>query len=311
MDNIVLVDGDLLPYRIGFACQTTTYSIIDPNGKVVESGLKGKRTAEKYMEADHPDCTLEQVINVQELSHALHTVKVVLQDILKSTGCDCYRVYLTGKNNFRDEVATLRKYKGNRDGTSKPVLHGEIRQYLIDHHGAMICNGIEADDAVSIVQMTYRAKGARSVIATYDKDLNGTPGLHYDFRSNVRKLYDVSEDEAIRYFYKQVLMGDLSTDNIQGIPGIGETKADKILEGVPATDVDLYKACLAAYKKYYDKKPKEYYHWNDALEENPIEVTPENMLLENARLVYMMREPVTNPIKLWEAPDVPEEGRGS
>jgi hypothetical protein len=303
MNNLALIDGDLFPYMVGFACQKSTYSIIGPRGGVKRKGLSPKGEAIKKLE-DYPNCTLQEDIKVQKASAATNTVDVMIRDILKGSKCTAYKVYLTGEGNYRENIATLRKYKGNRDGIAKPVLYDDIKHHLLENHGAQICDGIEADDAVSIVQMKYRAKGARSVIATIDKDLNGTPGLHYNFFPNYKgeRLFDVSEEEALYFFYKQVLTGDLATDNIQGLPGVGDKKAEKILDGVPLIEKDLYAAVLEAYNKYYDKQPSEYYHWNDALEENPLVCTGEIMLIENARLVYMMREPAQKPINLWYPP---------
>ena len=250
MDNLCVIDGDLIPYAAGFACQTTTYSIVADDGTVVEEGLKGKATSLKYQLAEHPECTTQENIEVEELGKCLATVKGLIRSIIEGSECTEYKVYLTGATNYRDDVATLRKYKGNRDGSSKPVHWKAIRDYLTKSHGAITCEGIEADDAVSIVSTNYRKKGARCVIATFDKDLNGTPGLHYNFQTGKHFLYDVTEEEALYFFYKQVLTGDLATDNIQGIPRVGDKKAEKILAGVPINDKDLCEAVRGAYKAY-------------------------------------------------------------
>jgi 5'-3' exonuclease len=49
----------------------------------------------------------------------------------------------------------------------------------------------------------------------------------------------------MRTFYKQVLTGD-RVDNIPGLKGIGDKKAEKIL-GEAKTEQDLFTAVLAAY----------------------------------------------------------------
>ena len=59
-------------------------------------------------------------------------------------------------------------------------------------------------------------------------------------------MYYVKEEEAIKNFYKQLLTGD-RTDNIPGIKGIGDKKADKILDGLEEEE-DLYRAVLEVYK---------------------------------------------------------------
>ena len=39
----------------------------------------------------------------------------------------------------------------------------------------------------------------------------------------------MKEEDTLRWFYKQVLMGD-RVDNIPGLKGVGDKKADKILQ---------------------------------------------------------------------------------
>jgi len=108
------------------------------------------------------------------------------------------------------------------------------------------------------------------IICSIDKDLKGTPGWHYEWphHGNNGKLYWVSQEEADKWFYIQLLMGDKATDNIEGIKGIGEKKARKILKGLTTVE-DMYRACLKAYEdhgmNYFD-------------------------LLETANLIYIQRE---------------------
>ena len=116
---------------------------------------------------------------------------------------------------------------------------------------------------------------AKTVIATIDKDLDNTPGWHYNW--NKGEMYWVSEGEATKKFYTQLLTGD-KVDNIQGIPGIGPKKAEKVLEGCE-TEEDYYYSVLEAYHNYYD---------NQECDGNTIE--PAQCLSENAQLLWMIRE---------------------
>ena len=70
-------------------------------------------------------------------------------------------------------------------------------------------------------------------------------GLHYNWTKNTEP-YMVSEEEAIKFFYTQLLMGD-RVDNIPGIRGIGNKKADKILDGI-TEEQELLKTTLSEYK---------------------------------------------------------------
>ncbi|MGH7746922.1 MAG: hypothetical protein ACREQ5_19535, partial [Candidatus Dormibacteria bacterium] len=83
-----------------------------------------------------------------------------------------------------------------------------------------------------------------------DKDLDQIPGKHYNFMKEVS--YEVSKEEAQRFFYFQLLCGD-SIDNVPGCKGIGPKKADKALEGIE-TEEDFQQECLKAYEVAYGKK---------------------------------------------------------
>lgn len=122
--------------------------------------------------------------------------------------------YLSGKGNFRYETATIQPYKGNRTGLEKPTHYDTIRQFFIDVYDAKLSIGMEADDAIGLAH-----DPEEDIIVSTDKDLDCIPGLHYNW--DRQSCYWVTELEANRHFFKQVLIGD-STDNIMGLFGVGK-----------------------------------------------------------------------------------------
>ena len=194
------------------------------------------------------------------IENCLHSVKLMIQNILSKTGATEYTVYLTGKNNYRDSIAVTKPYKGNRDSSHKPTYFNEITEYLIAVHGAVVINGMEADDAMGIAQTED------TCIASIDKDMNMIAGWHYNWKRD--ELYYVDEEEADLFFYKQLLMGD-STDNIVGIPGLGPKTAEKIIAEADNME-DLYWTILEKYAEHYER---------------PFEV-----MMEMAHLLWIQRE---------------------
>jgi len=129
----------------------------------------------------------------------------------------------------------------------------------------------------------------KTVIATVDKDLNNTPGWHFNW--NKGELYWVSEEEATYNFYRQLLTGD-RTDNIQGIPGIGPKKAEKILAECDS-ELSMYLAVWEAYGEYMNTQ-------GDYPEQDEVDA----VLLENAYLLWMVRElDSDNKPVMWEPPE--------
>jgi len=170
---------------------------------------------------------------------ALARMDIWIRDILKAVNAENYRVYLTAddKSNFRFEVDST--YKANRK-SAKPIYYGELREYLIRIYPTTVVSGMEADDAMATAQT------ANTVICSIDKDLDQVPGAHYDFVKDVK--YDVTPEQANRFFWFQLLMGD-KVDNITGIPGCGPKTAQRILDGV---DTEGYpQVVYEAYEAYY------------------------------------------------------------
>lgn len=191
----LLIDGDPIVYRIGFACQK----------KDKETGL----------------------VTADPESYTLHSCKVFLTQLINKTEADIYKIYLTGKGNFRYKVRE--DYKANRKGADKPVHYQLVRDYLVKKFKAQVVDGMEADDALALGQQSDTA------IASIDKDLLMVEGRHYNYGKCTWQ--DVTAKQGEYFFYKQMLTGD-RVDNITGIRGLGEKKASKLLDTTPRKDWD-------------------------------------------------------------------------
>ena len=151
------------------------------------------------------------------------------------------KVFIQGGGNYRNLVATIQQYKGNRDPSKRPIYFDEIRTYLMEYHGARLVNRMETDDAVGIC-ITRDPDNTCAV--HIDKDIDGVPGNHFHFGKNL--FYQVSKEDADFFYWTQVLTGD-SSDNIRGIPKVGAKTAEKILEGIDGW-ADMGAAVMKAYE---------------------------------------------------------------
>jgi len=231
--------GDVIVYRIGFATQSK-----DEDGEVV----------------------------AEPLPYALHSTKVFINNMIKKTEADSYRLFLTGKDNFRMKVDP--EYKANRKGTAKPVHYDEIRKYMANHLKAEVIDGMEADDALALNQTED------TVIASIDKDLLMVAGRHYNFVKDEYKT--VTPEEGIRWFYTQLLMGD-KVDNIIGIRGIGIKKAEKILDASDDWD--------ATVEDYYKEEFEE-----AELVDGKWQPSWYQRMVQNQELLWMIQKDVKSPI---------------
>lgn len=153
-----------------------------------------------------------------------------------------YIGFLQGRGNFRNEIATQAEYKGNRKSKPKPFWFYNIRQHLIDSYEFHLINGMETDDALTILH--NRLKSNNPIICSIDKDLLQSPGKHYNF--NTQEITVATEDMALYLLATQIITGD-STDNIKGLHRVGPKKAATILKD---TNTPLDDA-LMAYRNYY------------------------------------------------------------
>ena len=292
----VLVDGDPIVYRIGYASQSRviTNVIEYADGVVEQKRFASKTERNEYLRMHEGS----QVVDEQEevfpepIENALGGAKRLLGEIADETGSDALHVILSesfGKGNFRHAIARQAVYKGNRK-QPRPAHYQNIRDYLVNYHGAQVVETREADDELSIRARRYRDIDIPYVIASIDKDLDQIPGQHYDFAKKV--AYTVSDEDARRVFWTQALAGD-ATDNIPGAWKIGTDTAEKIIrelvdQGV--TDRTIFTAIVEQYKKSAKKKGAKY-QAEDAL----------NVAIETAQLVYLQQK----PCELWSPPGVP------
>lgn len=195
-----------------------------------------------------------------------------MTDLCNDLDTSEYIGFLQGKNNFRNEVATQAEYKGNRKSKPKPFWYQNIRQHLITSYEFNVINGMETDDALTILH--NRLSDKQPVICTIDKDLLQSPGKHYNFTS--QEISIVTEDMALYLLATQIITGD-STDNIKGLHRVGPKKAEIILKDSHYPLEDSFKA----YRNYYLEK----------------EGTTEGTFLEAVKhfaetfeLVYLLRE---------------------
>jgi DNA polymerase-1 len=163
---------------------------------------------------------------------AVSRMKDLFEGIQSKVGATSYRAFLTGPSNFRKTINP--QYKANRTAP-KPKHLIALQKYALDKLGAEWApDTLEADDAMSIHQDKV---GGTTTICSLDKDMLQVPGKHFQWAigtlswSRPDNFVEQTELEGLRLFYEQCIKGD-SSDNVKGIPGLGEVKARKALAGL-------------------------------------------------------------------------------
>lgn len=279
------IDGDILIFRCGFAAERNVWYLSVHDDEPEQYNYK-KDAIERLNELlpnrrsrDPKEWRLWSERYLEPLNHALHNLRTTVDKILDDLALTEYdaEICLSGEGNYRNEVAKSRPYKGNRDKAHRPTYEGEIRDYIKSTWQTTVSEGEEADDVMGIGQCSTGPLD--SVIVTLDKDLNMIPGLKYNWVS--KDKYLISEEEAMYYFYKQLLTGD-STDNIPGLPKVGQKKAEAALWGKSLDD--MWEVVIDMYRAKGGEKWQEY-------------------LKEQGQLLWIRREPG----QMWEPPTLEEE----
>ena len=163
-----------------------------------------------------------------DLKDARQAFQFQLDKITDTLGVKDYVCCLSDHgNNFRKVVDP--SYKSNRKGTRKPVGYVALCDWVETTFKTFRKDRMEADDCLGLIA-TKPGNEGKVIIVSDDKDLKTIPGKLY--RPMADEMLTISEADADKYFFSQVLTGD-ATDGYKGIPGIGPKKAEAILGARP------------------------------------------------------------------------------
>ena len=207
---LILVDGSSYLYRAYHALPPLTNSKGKPTGAV-----KGVINMMRRLQKDYPQSTVVVVFDAK------------------------------GKT-FRDEIYS--EYKAHR-----PPMPDDLREQIAPIHEIiqamglpmLIVDGVEADDVIGTLAVQATAAEQPVIISTGDKDIAQLVNEHITLintmnnttmdRAGVIEKFGISPELIIDYL---ALLGDKS-DNIPGVPGVGEKTALGLLQGIGGLD-DIY-----------------------------------------------------------------------
>lgn len=228
MTNLLLIDADGLAYKAA-------------TGKNIDGWERNEEEVE------------------QAIEYEFHSILNALEDKYKITATH-YVMFLSGKNNFRKTLYP--GYKANRKNKPVPLMLSHAREYIISSHKGFVCHGVEADDTIVathndfLVSPFFEPNTDLAIIVSQDKDFQGTPCVLFDCYLTRMEMRVIQPEDAQRFFYKQMLMGD-STDGITGIPKCGEKTAEKILNGKEG--FGLIRAVYSEYIRVYKRRARREY----------------------------------------------------
>lgn len=170
-ERTALLDADMLPYIVGFCTPLDVYFRATQKAKVL--------------------VTPGAIFDTEEFKNAANHLNWLVNHWVELAGADSAKLFMTDSAaNFRLDIAFTREYKGTR-AEEKPPFFYELRAYLVSQHNAIMSEGNEADDMLSIEHLKeckknrlkpgtsqHKIFAARTVVVSKDKDLAITPGWY-------------------------------------------------------------------------------------------------------------------------------------
>lgn len=161
---------------------------------------------------------------VCDLEAALRGFEGRLTNILTAANTDDYVLCYTYGRSFRKDI--VESYKSHRP--KPPEFIGTVKRAVVDRFGGLMFPGLEGDDLVGIHHNPFpMIPSETTVVYSEDKDLKQLSGLYLSLTNGIQFR---TPDEALRFFYMQVLIGD-ATDGYPGCPGIGPKIAHRLFNG--------------------------------------------------------------------------------
>lgn len=241
----LLIDGDVVRYRCGFAAQKTHY-YVNQDMEVADGQIMSV-TVNEFDNAKDCNAWMEGKVGltrhaspvVEPVENALHSVKLMMQamqekwpdaEVLNYFSCS------TSENWRTTEI--FPQYKANRPAR-RPEHDAAIREYMCKKYPTVLSNHLEADDMIAMQAETCRNDLEDYVVCSIDKDLKQIGGSFYDFTKD--ELTHTTKAEAGMLLQLQTITGD-NVDNIPGLKGWGKAKAEKWMEMKAHSAWDAYKS---------------------------------------------------------------------
>lgn len=191
-----------------------------------------------------------------------------LRTLLEEVYCVDYIMAVKGDDNYRNMMYPDYKLNRHKDPNKQNIFVPTLRKLLVMEDLAVEAHGFEADDLIRIWAEQCKKHDIDYIICSIDKDLKCIPGKHWGMKKKEMEI--VSEAAALKHYYYQLLKGD-STDNIPGVPGVGEKTAVKLLATL-STEQEYQECVVEQYMLVYGD------NW-------------EEWLLFNGKMIHLMKDP--------------------
>ncbi len=223
-DKIALIDADTIVFA--------TCSVLEIKDELLPIGMYTPVEWDEIIETVGY-VKEEHAVYYMNMAEALIHSEEKIDFILERTGCVDFELHFTiGRKSF-PYTKVDSQYKGNRTDPA-PFFLRQLKEAMYEKYPNKVYLNTEWE-ADHIVVCKKRDFPDKYVLCAVDKDvLKALPGRMFNYYQSTKWKIDMkwienTEEEAMKRYYVQTLMGDTG-DNVVGIFGIGIKTAEKLLK---------------------------------------------------------------------------------
>lgn len=269
--RVLIIDGDLVAYRSAAAIEKRTIIAKHlASGRTKDFNTRTelkellKSKGKEYVKEDYE---ITDVQTPEDISHALYIIKNLVKSLEETSSADRTEIFIGSGETFRHRLPLPSPYKDNRAGL-RPVHLKAARDYLMQNYTCSYVKDIETDDAITIRAYEEKEKGNTPILASLDKDAQGTQGVivlnwmkdsEFEGMKEIPLVGSLWKDKTdikgngLMFLAFQVLAGD-KADTYSGYElskvKYGPMKAFKALEGAQ-TEKDVLAVVVNEFKLLY------------------------------------------------------------
>lgn len=144
--RVVVVDADMIVYRVSAACETRS---VTTTVEDIDVEFPTRTLLKEYcvdVDVDYEDLVVTDKYVNEPVSHCLATLKKTVRNIYKELNATHVIFFLGGSRNFRLDLPLPTQYKAARKNLHRPLYLKACREFLNKHYDTFIITGLEADD---------------------------------------------------------------------------------------------------------------------------------------------------------------------
>lgn len=206
-----------------------------------------------YRQKEHPEDdglnTLQEAIGKFD-----EVFMKIINTIEETYNLEKVIVFNNSIGNFRKQIS--KTYKANRVKRDIPEILWQLHEHVSNSYESKKGIGVETDDIVARYwkELTDTFGRNEVIIVSIDKDYKQLPCIMYNYHSKHQCFYDISEAEAKRNFYTQMIVGD-TADNINFCKGYGEKYCLNAFKDC-LSDYSYIRVVFSLYRKIYRNKAR-------------------------------------------------------